>query len=159
MRSMASCRISLLGRFASAAFHCRGCRLLLTGAFIIWQSRAQAPALPPAPPGANCDALDGDRAGAARGARSDAEEPRGTALLARRPGQERPDRGGGAAPPTPKAFAKLDGNGNGTLSFEKWAVKSIGKFRDADRDRSGWLTPAEYATTAPQPPKKKRCAC
>ena len=31
--------------------------------------------------------------------------------------------------------------------------------RLADADRSGWLTPAEYATTAPKPAKKKRCSC
>lgn len=61
--------------------------------------------------------------------------------------------------PRQKAFAKLDANGNGTLSFEEWAVKSIDKFRGADRDRSGWLTPAEYATTAPPPPKPKKCSC
>ncbi|HVL29695.1 MAG TPA: EF-hand domain-containing protein, partial [Sphingomicrobium sp.] len=62
--------------------------------------------------------------------------------------------------PRRKAFAKLDTNGNGVLSFEEWAVKTIGKFEGADKDRSGWLTPAEYATTAPKPPKKKaRCAC
>ena len=58
-----------------------------------------------------------------------------------------------------KAFAKLDANGNGTLSFDEWAVKTIGKFRGADRDRSGWLTPAEYSTTAPPPPKRKSCSC
>ena len=58
-----------------------------------------------------------------------------------------------------KAFAKLDVNGNGTLSFEEWAVRTINKFNGADRDRSGWLTAAEYATTAPPPPKKKRCSC
>ena len=58
-----------------------------------------------------------------------------------------------------KAFAKLDVNGNGTLSFEEWAVKTLTKFNGADRDRSGWLTAVEYATTAPPPPKKKRCSC
>ena len=52
-----------------------------------------------------------------------------------------------------------DRNGNGALSFDEWAVKSIEKFQGADRDRSGWLTPAEYATTAPPPPKRKRCSC
>jgi hypothetical protein len=59
-----------------------------------------------------------------------------------------------------KAFGKLDTNGNGTLNFEEWAVTTIDKFKGADRDRSGWLTPAEYATTAPPPPKPKpKCAC
>ena len=61
--------------------------------------------------------------------------------------------------PRRKGFAKLDSNGNGALSFEEWAVKSIDKFRGADRDQSGWLTAPEYATTAPPPPKKTRCAC
>jgi hypothetical protein len=62
--------------------------------------------------------------------------------------------------PRRKAFAKLDTNGNGSLSFEEWAAKTIGKFEGADKDKSGWLTAAEYATTAPPPPKKKpRCSC
>ena len=62
--------------------------------------------------------------------------------------------------PRRKAFAKLDANGNGSLSFEEWAAKTIGKFEGADKDKSGWLTAAEYATTAPPPPKKKpRCSC
>lgn len=62
--------------------------------------------------------------------------------------------------PRRKAFAKLDANGNGSLSFEEWATKTIDKFEGADRDRSGWLTAAEYATTAPKPAKKKaRCSC
>ena len=61
--------------------------------------------------------------------------------------------------PRRKAFAKLDTNGNGMLSFEEWAVRTIDKFQGADGDRTGWLTPAEYATTAPPPPKKKRCSC
>ena len=58
-----------------------------------------------------------------------------------------------------KAFAKLDKNGNGSLSFEEWAVKTIDKFAGADKDRSGWLDAPEYASTAPPPPKKKRCSC
>jgi len=61
--------------------------------------------------------------------------------------------------PRRKAFAKLDANGNGSLSFEEWADKSIDKFDGADKDRSGWLSASEYATTAPPPPKKKRCSC
>jgi len=58
-----------------------------------------------------------------------------------------------------KAFAKLDTNGNGALSFEEWAAKTIQKFQGADKDRNGWLTAAEYATTAPLPPKHPRCSC
>jgi len=61
--------------------------------------------------------------------------------------------------PRRKPFAKLDTNGNGALSFEERAAKSIDKFQGADKDRTGWLTPAEYATTAPPPPKKKSYAC
>ena len=58
-----------------------------------------------------------------------------------------------------KAFAKLDANGNGALSFEEWAAKTIEKFQGADKDRTGWLTAAEYATTAPPPPKHAKCSC
>jgi hypothetical protein len=62
--------------------------------------------------------------------------------------------------PRRKAFAKLDTNGNGSLSFEEWAAKTVDKFRGADKDRTGWLTAAEYATTAPPPPKRKpTCSC
>ena len=62
--------------------------------------------------------------------------------------------------PRRKAFARLDANGNGSLSFEEWAVRTIDKFEGADKDRTGWLTAAEYATTAPPPPKRKaRCSC
>jgi hypothetical protein len=38
-------------------------------------------------------------------------------------------------------------------------VKTYDKIGDADKDRNGWLSPAEYATTSPPPPKKKRCSC
>ena len=39
------------------------------------------------------------------------------------------------------------------------ADETLDKFGGADADRSGWLTAAEYASTAPPPPKPKRCAC
>jgi hypothetical protein len=60
-----------------------------------------------------------------------------------------------------KAFAKLDTNGDGRLSFEEWAAKSITKFTDADADKSGTLTRTEFATTAPKrrPQGASRCAC
>ena len=43
--------------------------------------------------------------------------------------------------------------------FEEWGVKTIDKFENADADESKALTPVEYATTAPKPPKRKSCAC
>ena len=61
--------------------------------------------------------------------------------------------------PRRKAYAKLDKNGDGRLSFEEWAVKTIDKFNGADRDRSRTLTPGEFATTAPKPAKRKSCSC
>ena len=62
--------------------------------------------------------------------------------------------------PRRKAYAKLDTNANGSVSFEEWADKTRDKFVGADKDRSGWLTAAEYASTAPPPPKRKaRCGC
>lgn len=62
--------------------------------------------------------------------------------------------------PRHKAFAKLDVNGDGRLSFEEWAVKGLTRFAGADKDKSGTLTRVEFATTAVKrkagPP---RCAC
>jgi hypothetical protein len=146
-----------LARFLAGA---AACFLLLTGAFLFWQSRAaQAPSLPEAPPArmaassliaqpqlsAPPEATPKSRE-QKRFSRADKDKngriEREELLASRR-----------------KAFAKLDSNGNGALSFEEWAAKTIGKFDGADKDRSGWLNGAEYATTAPPPPKKKRCAC
>jgi hypothetical protein len=144
-----------LARFlagASAGF------LLLTGAFLFWQSRAEeAPALPPAPPpravgtGPLMKLADPPEASPKsreekRFSRADKDKngriEREELLASRR-----------------KAFAKLDKDGNASLSFDEWADKTISKFEGADADRSGWLTPAEYAATAPSLPKKKRCSC
>lgn len=58
-----------------------------------------------------------------------------------------------------KAYAKLDTNGDGLLSFEEWAVKTTTKFTGADADRSGVLVPAEFATTAAKRKAKARPDC
>jgi hypothetical protein len=144
-----------LARFLAGA---AACFLLLTGAFLFWQSRAEeAPLLPAAPParaaspGPLVKLPDPPEASPRsreekRFSRADKDKngriEREELLASRR-----------------KAFAKLDANGNGALSFDEWADKTIDKFAGADKDRSGWLSPGEYATTAPPPPKKKRCSC
>ncbi|MDF7774512.1 EF-hand domain-containing protein [Sphingomonas sp. AOB5] len=59
-----------------------------------------------------------------------------------------------------RAFAKLDTNGDGRLSFDEWAVRTTTRFAGADKDKSGTLTRAEFATTAPKRrPAQPRCAC
>ena len=114
------------------------CFLLMTGAFLIWQSRAAACAEPAdGPAAARLQRFARARRGAARGARSERQKPRGEALLPRRQGQGRQDRGGGVSRRAAQGFAKLDTNGNGALSFEEWAVKTIDKFKGADKDRNG----------------------
>ncbi|RZL70179.1 MAG: histidine kinase, partial [Sphingomonas sp.] len=47
-----------------------------------------------------------------------------------------------------KAYARLDVDADGKLSFDEWAVKATTKFADADRDKSGTMTAPEFATTA-----------
>ena len=134
--------------------------LMLTGAFLLWQSRAeQGPALPAAPPPRATSIF-----ATAKPAPMEAPEASPKSREEKRFSRADKDKNGRIEAaelitPRRKAFAKLDTNGNGTLAFEEWAVKSIDKFRGADKDRSGWLTAAEYQTTAPPPPKKKRCAC
>lgn len=134
--------------------------LLLTGAFLLWQGRAeQGPGLPGAPP-----PRPGSILKAAQPAPLEAPEASPKSREEKRFSRADKDKNGRIEAeelfaPRRKAFAKLDKNGNGTLGFDEWAAKSIDKLRGADRDRSGWLTPAEYATTAPPPPNKKRCAC
>ena len=144
----------MLRFFAGAA----ACFLFLTGAFLLWQSRASQnsglpSALPPAGrPLINLSAIpeapsaDPKSKEEKRFDRAD-KDKNGMIVMAE------------LVEPRRKPFAKLDLNRDGRLSFEEWAVKTIDKFQGADKDRSGWLTAAEYATTAPPPPKKKRCSC
>lgn len=133
--------------------------LLVTGVFFIWQSRAQEQSvIPPAPQPRATSVLTAqpEVLRAPEASPKSREEKRFSRADKDKNGRiEREE----LLAPRRKAFAKLDTNGNGTLSFEEWGVKTLEKFGGADKDRSGWLTPAEYATTAPPPPKKKRCAC
>lgn len=63
--------------------------------------------------------------------------------------------------PRRKAFTKLDTNGDGKLSFEEWTVRTSTKFAEADKDKSGGLTRAEFAATAPKRrnPARPQCDC
>lgn len=142
--------------FAGAA----ACFLFLTGGILLWQGRAQdASTLPPAP-----KARTASQSLVAPPVMLRAPEASPKSREEKRFSRADKDKNGRIEreellAPRRKAFAKLDTNGNGMLSFEEWAEKTISKFGVADRDKSGWLTPVEYATTAPPPPKKQRCAC
>ena len=135
------------------------CFLLVTGAFLLWQGRAQEPAITKAPPPRlaaaaamslspipNAPSADPKSKEEKRFARADKDE-NGRITLAE------------LVEPRRKAYAKLDVNQDGKLSFEEWAVRTIDKFEDADADKSKWLTPAEYAATAPKRKPKPACSC
>jgi hypothetical protein len=143
-----------LARFLAGA---AACFLALTGAFLFWQSRAEkAPLLPAAPPARAAVPGSPSLLAPPEATPKSREEKRFSRADKDKNGRiEREE----VLASRRKAFAKLDTNGNGALSFDEWAAKTIGKFDGADKDRSGWLAAAEYATTAPPPQKKKRCAC
>lgn len=134
--------------------------LLLTGAVLLWQSRAAGgPGLPnaPAPRAFTASLVSQDTPfRAPQASPRSREQKRFSRADKDKNGKIESEELFG---PRRKAFAKLDTNGNGALSFEEWAVKTVQKFNGADRDRSGWLSAAEYATTAPPPPKHKNCSC
>ena len=142
--------------FAGAA----ACFLMVTGVFFLWQGRAQeGSTLPPAP-----QARPSSQSIIARPVALQAPEASPKSREEKRFFRADKDKNGRIEreellTPRRKAFAKLDTNGNGTLSFDEWGVRTIEKFGGADKDRSGWLTPAEYATTAPPPPKMPKCVC
>ena len=132
--------------------------LIMTGGFLAFSGGAEQPQAPPAPeprlaaavplgPIPNAPEADPQSKEEKRFARADKDE-NGRITLAE------------LVEPRRKAFAKLDANQDGRLSFEEWAVRTIDKFEGADADANDALTPAEYATTAPKPKKKRRnCAC
>ena len=145
-----------MARFLAGA---AACFLFMTGAFLLWQGRAEEPPLlPPAPAAAaavpsmvkpavlqapEATPKTREEKRFSRADRNDNGRIEMEDLLGRRR----------------KPFAKLDVDGNGSLSFEEWAVRTIDKFNEADADKSKWLTPAEYATTAPKRRPKSKCKC
>ncbi len=145
-----------MARFLAGA---AACFLLLTGAFLLWQGRAQdAPLLPPAPPpsSATPSMVTAPLPQAPEASPKSREQKRFSRADKNKDGRIAREE---LLAPRRKAFAKLDRDGSGALAFEEWAVTTVEKFTAADKDRSGALVAAEYATTAPPPPKKKRCAC
>jgi hypothetical protein len=146
----------LLRFFAGVA----ACFLFTTGAFLLWQSRAeQGPGLPAAPKpqayGASMLSSNSPLRAPEASPKS-REERRFSRADKNKDGKIEAEELLGARR---KAFAKLDSNGNGALSFEEWATKTIGKFQGADANHDGVLTAAEYATTAPPAPKHASCSC
>ncbi len=136
------------------------CFLMMTGAFLIWQSHAEGSSSPPPAPPPRLSI-----AGGALTPIPDAPEADAKSKEQKRFDRADKDKDGTIklaelAEPRRKPFAKLDVDHDGRLSFEEWAVKTIDKFKTADADHNGGLTRAEYATTAPKPkPKKAVCAC
>ena len=59
------------------------------------------------------------------------------------------------------AFRRLDTDGNNLITFEEFAVTTANRFDDADANGDGWLSPQEFATTAPAPraSPSPRCNC
>ena len=134
--------------------------LLVTGAVLIWQGRAEGPAMPAAPTPRLASAMapinlaripdapsaDPMNKEQKRFARADKDED-GRITLAE------------LVEPRRKTYARLDLDQDGKLSFEEWAVKTIDKFNEADGDKNKALTAAEYATTASKVKPKPACAC
>lgn len=146
-------------RFMAGAL---ACLLLLTGAFLIWQSHAEkGPSLPAAPTPRNGQPImlqddQDDGLEAPEASPKNREEKRFSRADKNKDGKIESVE---LLEPRQKAFAKLDLDHNGALSFREWAAKTYDKINGADKDRNGWLSPAEYATTAPPPPKHKKCSC
>jgi hypothetical protein len=146
----------LLRFFAGVA----ACFLFMTGAFLLWQSHAESgPGLPAAPEARGYSASILNSTSPLRAPEAspkNREEKRFSRADKNKDGKIEAEELLGARR---KAFAKLDANGNGALSFDEWAAKTIRKFQDGDSDHNGILTAAEYATTAPPPPKHAACSC
>jgi|SRR5689334_9198913 hypothetical protein len=133
--------------------------LLMTGAFLIWQSRAaEAPRLPDAPPARAASSFFGGGGQALQAPEASPktrEEKRFSRYDHNKNGKVEADEYLAARQ---RNFAKLDVDHNGALSFQEYAVKGIEKFNAAG-GRKGWLSPAEFVATAPPPPKRKTCSC
>ena len=134
------------------------CFLLLTGAFLIWQSRAERSlGLPGAPAARATDSLFGATPlEAPEASARTREEKRFGRYDKNKDGKVQADEYLAARR---RNFDKLDLDHNGALSFAEYAAKGIEKFNTAG-GRKGWLSPAEFVATAPPPAKRKSaCSC
>jgi hypothetical protein len=133
------------------------CFLLMTGAFLIWQSHAhKAPGLPDAPAARSASSpFAGDRLQAPEADAKTREEKRFSRYDKNKDGKIQADEYLAARR---RNFDKLDVDHNGVLSFQEYAVKGIEKFNSAG-GKKGWLSPAEFVATAPPPAKRKTCSC
>ena len=135
------------------------CFLLMTGAFLIWQSHAaELPGLPAAPAARAASGFSfGGNAPlqAPEASPKNREEKRFSRYDKNKDGKVQADEYLAARQ---RNFAKLDSDHNGALSFAEYAVKGIEKFNAAG-GKKGWLSPAEFVATAPPPPKHKTCSC
>ena len=134
--------------------------LLVAAGFFVWKSRAEQETIVPPAPAAPASI------GSLLKPAADPEPPVASEKTKEEKRFDRADKDDDGRitrvellEPRQKAFAKLDKNGNGTLSFEEWAVRTVDKFAGADADKSGWLTPAEFEKTKPKARSKPSCSC
>ena len=145
---------AIMGRFLAGV---GSALLLMAVAIFIWRSQADAGELVASPPAASEQGL---------GLFDVTEPPQASEKTREQKRFSRYDRdknGGVAADEylfsRRKGYAKLDVNGDGKLSFEEYAVKTVTKFQTADKDRTGVLTPAEFMTTRIVRAKPKSTNC
>jgi hypothetical protein len=142
---------------AAAAF------VLMTGVFLIWQSRAARSGggneVAAAEQSSGTSFFGGDRGQPLRAPEASAksrEQKRFSRYDKNKDGKIESEEYFAARR---KNFDKLDVNHDGKLSFEEYAVKAIEKFNGAG-GRKGWLSEAEFATTAPvRKASTRRCSC
>jgi hypothetical protein len=135
------------------------CFLLLTGAFLIWQSRAEHStgfSAAQGAPGADGSLFGGTPLRAPEASEKTREEKRFSRYDKNKDGKVQADEYLAARH---RNFDKLDLDHSGALSFQEYAAKGIEKFNDAG-GRKGWLTAAEFVATAPPQTKRKNtCSC
>jgi hypothetical protein len=120
--------------------------LLMLAGLLVWQAQANKPsAIPPAP------ALGAD---APLGLVDLAPPPEASERTreAKRFARYDKDKNGAVGRAEylvsrQKGFAKLDINGDGRISFDEYAAKTVTKFAAADKDRNNALNATEFATT------------
>jgi hypothetical protein len=132
--------------------------LLMSGAFLIWQSHAaQGPGLPgaPKPRAIGASMLAPELLQAPEASSESREQKRFSRYDHDKDGKVEAAEYLAARQ---RNFDKLDLDHNRALSFQEYAVKGIEKFNSAG-GKKGWLSPAEFVATAPPPAKHKTCSC